>query len=76
MTLVSGSTVDLGADSLPTRRRRDAIHGTRDVSLADMTRTRPAADVQVVPVGAVRLEGEAVWCEPADSVPLSRLYFL
>ncbi len=76
VAFVAGSTVDLGSDSLPTRRRRVAVRGTRDVSLADMNRTRAAADVQVAPDGAVRLEGEAVWCEPADSVPLSRLYFL
>jgi len=41
-----------------------------------MNCTRPAADVRVAPDGSVELDGTANRCEPVDSVPLSRLYFL
>lgn len=76
VAFVAGSTRDAGADALPTRRRRVAVRGTRGLTLAAMNRTRSAAHVEVAPDGTTRLEGERVWCEPASSVPLSRLYFL
>lgn len=76
VAFVSGSTRDSGDDRLPTRRRRVAVRGTRGIGLARMNRTRPSADVQVAPDGAVELDGEPVACEPAQSVPLSRLFFL
>lgn len=76
VAFVSGSTRDSGDDRLPTRRRRVAVRGTRGIGLARMNRTRPSADVQVAPDGAVELDGEPVVCEPAQSVPLSRLFFL
>jgi urease subunit alpha len=61
---------------LPTKRRRVAVRGTRGIGLAQMDRTRPSAQVQVAPDGSVSLDGEPVGCEPAQSVPLTRLYFL
>lgn len=76
VAFVSGSAHDQGADTLPTRRRRVPVRHTRGIGLGAMNRNRPAADVQVAPDGAVRLEDEPIWCSPADSVPLSRLYFL
>lgn len=76
VAFVSESTRDSGDDRLPTRRRRVAVRGTRGIGLARMNRTRPSADVQVAPDGAVELDGEPVACEPAQSVPLSRLFFL
>ncbi|MDN5798379.1 MAG: amidohydrolase family protein, partial [Intrasporangium sp.] len=76
VAFVAGSTLDVGSDTLPTRRRRVAVRDTRGLTLEAMNRTRPVADVQVAPDGTTRLDGEPVWCEPAQSVPLSRLYFL
>jgi len=76
VAFVSGSARDSGDDRLPTRRRRVAVRDTRGIGLARMNRTRPSADVQVAPDGAVELDGEPVACEPAQSVPLSRLFFL
>ena len=76
VAFVSGSASDAGDDRLPTRRRRVAVRGTRGIGLAQMNRTRPAADVHVAPDGSVELDGSPISCEPVDSVPLSRLYFL
>lgn len=76
VAFVSGSARDSGEDTLPTRRRRVAVAGTRDIGLAQMNRTRPVADVRVAPDGVVTLDDELVHSDPVDSVPLSRLYFL
>jgi urease subunit alpha len=76
VAFVSGSARDSGDDRLPTRRRRVAVRDTRGIGLTRMNRTRPSAEVQVAPDGAVKLDGEPVACEPAQSVPLSRLFFL
>ena len=76
VAFVSGSARDQGDDRLPTRRRRVAVSGTRGIGLAEMNRTRAAAEVSVAPDGAVEVDGDPVSCDPAQSVPLSRLYFL
>jgi urease subunit alpha len=76
VAFVSGSARDAGDDLLPTRRRRVAVAGTRGIGLDRMNRTRAAADVRVAPDGLVTLDGDVVHCDPADSVALSRLYFL
>lgn len=76
VAFVSGSARDAGQDRLPTLRRRVAVRHTRGIGLADMDRNRPNAQVVVTPEGYVTLDGEHIWCEPAQSVPLSRLYFL
>ncbi len=76
VAFVSGSARDSGEDTLPTRRRRVAVAGTRGIGLAQMNRTRPTADVRVAPDGVVTLDDELVHSEPVSFVPLSRLYFL
>jgi urease subunit alpha len=77
VVFVSGSTKDAGSDRLPTRRRRVAVRGTRNLTLADMVRNTRTGLVDVdVSTGAVRLDGDRLESPPADSVSLSRLYFL
>jgi urease subunit alpha len=73
----NGAAVDAGADVFPTRRRRVAVSGCRDVGLASMVRHRGSASVRVDPRGTgVDLEGERLAMDPVERVPLSRLYFL
>lgn len=76
VAFISGSAHDAGADRLPTSRRRVAVRHTRGIGLGQMNRHRSSAQVRVSPDGAVTLDGEPVSCQPVDSVPLSRLYFL
>ena len=77
VAFVSGAARDSGGDRLPTRRRRVAVRGTRTIGLADMVRNSRTGDVRVDPrTGAVTLDGQRVHSGPAQSVPLSRLYFL
>ncbi|MDH6131495.1 urease subunit alpha [Kitasatospora sp. MAA4] len=64
-------------DAMTTRRRRVAVAGTRGIGPADMIRNARLGDVQVDPRnGLVTLDGSPVRSEPAQTVPLSRLYFL
>ncbi len=73
----NGAAVDAGSDVFPTRRRRVAVRGTRDVGLAQMHRHRDSASVLVDPRGAkVTLDGEELTMDPVQHVPLSRLYHL
>jgi urease subunit alpha len=77
VAFVSGSTKDSGEDRLPTRRRRVAVRNTRGLSLTDMVRNTRTGSVDVdLSTGAVRLDGERIQSLPAESVSLSRLYFL
>lgn len=73
----NAAALDSGSDVFPTRRRRVAVRGCRDVGLAQMVGHVGAASVSVEPDGGgVRLDGEPLAMEPVDRVPLSRLYFL
>jgi urease subunit alpha len=76
VAFVAAAAVQNG-DQLPTRRRRVAVRGTRGIGPRDMVRNARTGDVQVeATTGLVSLDGELLRSEPADSVSLSRLYFL
>jgi urease subunit alpha len=65
------------ADQFPSRRRRVGVRGTRGIGPASMVRNARLGRVDVSPAtGTVTLDGEPISSPPADSVPLSRLYFL
>ena len=65
------------ADCVPTRRRRVGVRGTRGIGPADMIHNDRTAEVRVEDrTGLVTVDGEPVSSAPADSVALSRLYFL
>ncbi|MFD6889801.1 urease subunit alpha [Streptomyces sp. NPDC059957] len=64
-------------DMMPTRRRRVAVRGTRGIGPKHMLRNSRTGSVDVHPgTGLVSLDGEPLVSEPADSISLSRLYFL
>jgi urease subunit alpha len=61
----------------PTRRRRVGVRGTCGIGPADMIHNDRTAEVRVEDqTGRVTVDGELVSSAPADSVALSRLYFL
>ncbi|MEV2202648.1 urease subunit alpha [Streptomyces fradiae] len=77
VAFVSGAAAQLGADRMPTRRRRVAVRGTRGIGPADLRRNSRVGEVAVdARTGLVTLDGEPVRSDPADSVSLNRLYFL
>ncbi|GGT65783.1 urease subunit alpha [Streptomyces atratus] len=66
-----------GGDGMPTRRRRVGVRGTRGIGPADMVRNSRLGSVAVNHAnGRVTLDDELMDSAPADSVSLSRLYFL
>jgi len=73
---VAQAALDAGAD-LPGVRRRVPVRGTRLLGPGSMTRHGRLGQVRVDPAtGRTTLDDELLAVTPADSVPLSRLYFL
>ncbi len=63
--------------ALPGVRRRVPVSGTRRVNGASMTRHGRLGRVRVDPrSGRTTLDDELLATPPAESVPLSRLFFL
>jgi urease subunit alpha len=72
-----GAAADVGNDHMTTRRRRVGVRDTRDIGPANLVWNNRLGDVAVDPsTGRVTLDGADCFAEPADSVSLSRLYFL
>ena len=76
VAFVSTAAIHNG-DQLPTRRRRVAVRNTRGIGPRDLIRNTRTGHVDVdTHTGLVSLDGQPLRSEPADSVVLSRLYFL
>jgi urease subunit alpha len=76
VTFVARAFMSAGA-SLPSVRRRVPVSRTRQVDGASMTRHGRLGQVLVDPrTGRTTLDGELLAAPPAESVPLSRLFFL
>jgi urease subunit alpha len=77
VAFVARAALDRGNDTMPTRRRRVAVRGTRGIGPADLRRNSRTGCVDVDQrTGLVTLDGEPLRSRPADSVSLNRLYFL
>jgi urease subunit alpha len=77
VAFVSQAAVDAGDDHMTTRRRRVAVRNTRGIGPADMVLNNRLGTVDVdAKTGMVTFDGETVYSEPAQTVSLSRLYFL
>ncbi|MCX3059722.1 urease subunit alpha [Streptomyces beihaiensis] len=77
VAFVAQAAVDQGHDTMPTRRRRVAVRGTRGIGPADLRLNSRTGAVDVDQrTGLVTLDGEPLRSEPAESVRLNRLYFL
>ncbi|MEV8124748.1 urease subunit alpha [Streptomyces sp. NPDC085944] len=77
VAFVAQAALDRGHDTMPTRRRRVAVRGTRGIGPADLRLNSRTGAVDVDRrTGLVTLDGDPLHCEPADSVSLNRLYFL
>jgi urease subunit alpha len=77
VAFVSQAAVAAGNDHMTTRRRRVAVRDNRNIGPRNMVLNDRLGTVDVDPAtGMVTLDGDTVYSEPADSVSLSRLYFL
>ncbi len=64
-------------DSMTTRRRRVGVRNTRNIGPANMVHNARLGTVEVdAKTGFVSLDGQRVYSDPSEVVPLSRLYFL
>jgi urease subunit alpha len=77
VAFVSAAAVAAGNDHMTTRRRRVAVRGTRGIGPQNLVMNSRLGVVDVdTKTGMVSFDGERVYTEPAESVSLSRLYFL
>ncbi len=77
VAFVSGAAVAEGNDHMTTRRRRVAVRNTRDIGPRDLMHNARLGTVNVdAKTGMVSFDGQRVYTDPAESVTLSRLYFL
>jgi urease subunit alpha len=77
VAFVSGAAAEASVDFMTTKRRRVPVRNTRRIGPADMIRNDRLGHVDVdSATGRVSLDGEHLFVAPADSVSLSRLYFL
>jgi urease subunit alpha len=76
VAFVSAAAV-ANTDLFPSSRRRVAVRGTRGLGPAAMVRNSRLGEVRVEPgTGLVTLDDVPIRSNPAESVSLSRLYFL
>ncbi|HUZ42084.1 MAG TPA: urease subunit alpha [Acidimicrobiales bacterium] len=76
VAFVSGAA-GIGVDHMPTKRRRVAVRGTRGIGPSSMVRNSTLGEVEVDPkTGVVALNGDPISSQPAESIRLSRLYYL
>ncbi|WP_180687012.1 urease subunit alpha [Streptomyces gossypiisoli] len=77
VAFVAQAALDQGHDTMPTRRRRVAVRGTRGIGPADLRLNSRTGQVDVDQrTGLVTLDGDPLRSRPAESVSLNRLYFL
>ncbi|MBL1289994.1 urease subunit alpha [Streptomyces sp. NPDC057699] len=77
VAFVAEAAAQLGADLMPTRRRRVAVRGTRSIGPADLLLNSRTGTVGVdAGTGLVTLDGDPLRSPAAESVSLNRLYFL
>ena len=78
ITFLSQAAADAGlADELGLKKKVAACHGIRSLGKKDMVLNDALPTIDVDPqTYEVKVDGEAISCEPAQTVPLGRLYHL
>ncbi|GFZ76948.1 urease subunit alpha [Paenibacillus marchantiophytorum] len=78
ITFVSQAAYDRGiAKKLGLQKRVEPVKGCRDISKKDMIHNNETPSIEVNPeTYEVKVDGEAITCEPATELPMAQLYFL
>ena len=78
VTFVSQAALDDGiGDKLKLAKALSAVRGTRSVKKKDMIHNGLTPKLEVDPqTYQVRVNGEIITCEPAESLPMAQRYFL
>jgi urease subunit alpha len=78
LTFVSQAALAAGlGESLGLKKRLEAVRNCRTVKKTDMVYNgaTPVMDVDAQTY-EVRADGELLWCEPAETLPMAQRYFL
>jgi urease subunit alpha len=74
---VSQAAADRVGQRTGTRRRIAPVRNTRSITKRDMVRNNSTDEITVDPdTYTVRVAGEVATCEPAETLPLTQLYFI
>lgn len=78
ITFVSQTAYDNGiAQRLGLQKRIEPVKGCREISKKDMIHNNGTPSIEVNPeTYEVKVDGEAITCEPATKLPMAQLYFL
>jgi urease alpha subunit len=78
VNFVSRAALDLGVpERLGLQRRCVAVRNCRSVGKAQMVRNSATPQIDVDPeTYEVRVDGELATCAPAESLPLTQLYYI
>ncbi|TIC87135.1 urease subunit alpha [Crenobacter intestini] len=78
VTFMSQAALDAGVpQSLGLKKRAVAVQGCRRVQKGDLVHNNYLPKIEVDPQNyQVRADGELLWCEPAEELPMAQRYFL
>ncbi|MBB5358404.1 urease subunit alpha [Rhodanobacter sp. ANJX3] len=78
LTFVSQAALDAGlGERLGLQKKLVAVRHCRSIGKADMIHNAAMPDIQVDPqTYVVTADGERLWCEPAEVLPMAQRYFL
>ena len=78
LTFVSQAALDAGlGERLGLQKKLVAVRHCRSIGKADMIHNAATPDIQVDPqTYVVTADGERLWCEPAEVLPMAQRYFL
>jgi urease subunit alpha len=78
VNFMSQAAIDLGVpEKIGLERRCVAVRGCRSVGKADMVRNNATPRIDVNPeTYEVRVDGDLATCAPAESLPLTQLYYI
>ncbi len=77
-TFISQAAFDAGVpEQLGLKKKIGVVKGCRSVQKKDLIHNDYTPDIQVDPQNyQVRADGQLLWCEPADVLPMAQRYFL
>lgn len=78
LTFISQAAMDAGVpEQLELKKRIAVVKGCRSVQKTDLIHNGYLPDIEVDPqTYQVKADGELLWCEPADVLPMAQRYFL
>jgi len=77
-TFISQAAFEAGVpEQLGLKKKIGVVRGCRQVQKKDLIHNDYTPDIQVDPQSyQVRADGQLLWCEPAEVLPMAQRYFL